>query len=67
MALSCVVSRFSLSGGFLALECLFPKELPQVGRNLDRCYRCSLVQVLVCGQLLEHEVRQICPGGCHPR
>src|SRR5215472_608749 len=48
-----------------ALERLSPKKLKQVGLHRESGHRRNLVQVLVRGELVEHAVRQICPGGPH--
>jgi hypothetical protein len=41
---------------------LFPEEHIEVGRSRACRHRHCLVQVLLIGELLEHEVRQVCPG-----
>src|SRR6266536_5095796 len=46
-----------------ALERLSAKKLKQAGLHRESCHRHRLVQILVSGELSEHAVRQICPGG----
>src|SRR2546428_12753270 len=45
------------------LERLLQHKLQHAGRDLERSYCHNLAQILVGGELLEHAVRQICPGG----
>src|SRR5437763_16702048 len=45
------------------LERLLQHKLHHAGLHRERCYCHNLARILVGGQLLEHAVRQICPGG----
>src|SRR5436305_14326838 len=45
------------------LERLLPHKLHHAGLHRERCYCHNLARILVGGELLEHAVRQICPGG----
>src|SRR5437763_12078417 len=45
------------------LERLLQHKLHHTGLHRERCYCYNLARILVAGELLEHAVRQIFPGG----
>ena len=45
---------------------LSPKKLQHVRLHCERCHRRNLAQIPVSGELLEHAVRKVCPGGKSP-
>src|SRR6266404_2410429 len=71
---SCPVGSFALtvflprlSSFFSAfarlLERLLQHKLHHVGLHRERCYCYNLARILISGELFEHTVCQICPGG----
>src|SRR5258706_12940581 len=45
------------------LERLLQHKLHHARLHRERCHRYNLARILIGGELLEHAVRQICPGG----
>src|SRR5258706_720513 len=45
------------------LERLLQHKLHHAGLHRERCHRYNLARILVSGELFEHAVCQICPGG----
>src|SRR6266496_2991215 len=63
-ALSFFAMVFFLFSAFARLlERLLQHKLHHAGLHRERCYCHNLARILVGGELLEHTVRQICPGG----
>src|SRR2546421_3851569 len=54
-------SSFSAFGRLL--ERLLQHKLHHVGLHRERCYCYNLARILLGGELFEHTVCQICPGG----